>query len=1576
MRRKIKQGIAWMLSALLVGSALQPPAVTTRAEDGVVPSVASGSALTLSNVGIEEAAISTEYYVSNNGLDTNSGTQEAPFETLQKALECAEDNDFIYILDDIVVKHTDGNDNPLVIQDAVTIVGASETVPIITLWTGGIILGDDVTFQNIKIGTASFIRPGIAANGHTLTLTNVQTDESLRPLQIYGGTFFDYSKEGFSKGTDYGEGIRGGASNIIIEGGSYEAIYAGSTNGSVDLPVTITAMGSGLTLTNGIYVGSTMKDPDNTGSGTGDTGTAGQIPALDRSIELSGTVNIEIQDFNHSGRIVDGVSENHTVNLSTNGTGMYSFVVNCLDSLTVNSGTFVPAVGSCFGTTGSNIPDVKLIGSSANKATLDLSEYVSSESEIIVNDFTGSENSILILASDSTLTINGTLSGQNIEFRASGSGVAAGYWSSEEEQGYSGWIEYGTKYINSSSGDGTFVITNPCDTQKDIVFTEDSSAATGWTTIAEEEEFAPPQLMDFTISSKEVLHSEFNEAGVGIAVEAEFSAEEEWPYLDYFPFVYKVTYTDINGEVTEYAQQSSVADEDSYYSCNYKISTSGDDILLKFEPVSSEVYDDNDNVSMKHILYVYKGTNDLPVGTYQIDVIAETVSGTITKSFTLTIVPDNATATSVILTVPTEQPLYGQAEGITLTANVQDASSAGETISSGKVQLYINDVVYGTAVEVDATGSVTWENVAVTKENAFQSGSNSLKVKYLGTDALAPSETIGTITISPYEPTIIFTPEFEYTQGTDSITASGTIELEVVGAEGGFDPEGTVTVVAKDTEATEITIASGIQLENGKATINFSNVEPENLYYFSFSYTPTSEAPYTSIFGDYEARYVTIGSNGSTNYTVNGVTKEQLYFAEGQEITVDAGSRDGYSFNEWIISSEKEIVILEGSINTSPVKFTMPDGRVGMTASWASSDTSLRSVSVSGVAGERNGNEIHVVLPYTTEVLPTNTADIFIELTDSFANVKDLKTEDEGKTWTFTVEAEDGTTTQQYAINVSIADIPVYTVIYTDGLVDVEVFPDQTYQVKAGEDTPSFVGTLIDEEYEFMGWNSEIEDKVTGDITYTAVLRVHDWDSSSWMSDATHHWRECNNITPVCPITDNSQKNGYGAHTGGTATCIAQAVCEYCNVAYGEKNSTNHTGGTELRDAKDATTTEAGYTGDTYCLGCTEKIASGEVIPVITSTPTPEVTPEPTVPTATPTVTITPTAAPTAKPTATPVPTAKPTVTITPTPTPTATSTPTPAPTATSTPTPEPTVTITPTAVPTTVPTATPAPTAKPTATPLPIITPEPIRPTATPLPTATPKPVSPTATPTPKNPDIITEQDVYTKEEQEKLAEFKLPEIVIEVQEKVEKIAQAVVNVFYKVSEEVKEKMEENITLAKTSATENKLATELNNNSVDLVSKSLSLREQKRVEAGEKVNLYIEVKDATETVSKLEKRLVEQTIQDVSAILNKGKTESTERKTELGMYLDLNLMKQFENEKAKEVIRPKGKVDVSIQIPEHLRNKDKKVQRMYQILCVYNGKSVLLDVEFNVKTNMLSFETNKFTTFALIYTDVPVEKK
>ena len=74
-------------------------------------------------------------------------------------------------------------------------------------------------------------------------------------------------------------------------------------------------------------------------------------------------------------------------------------------------------------------------------------------------------------------------------------------------------------------------------------------------------------------------------------------------------------------------------------------------------------------------------------------------------------------------------------------------------------------------------------------------------------------------------------------------------------------------------------------------------------------------------------------------------------------------------------------------------------------------------------------------------------------------------------------------------------------------------------------------------------------------------------------------------------------------HTGGTATCKDKAVCEICGEAYGELNPENHTGGTHLEHEKTATCTEKGYTGDTYCSGCGEKIADGSEIPTKPHTP-------------------------------------------------------------------------------------------------------------------------------------------------------------------------------------------------------------------------------------------------------------------------------------------------------------------------------------------------------------------------------------
>ena len=92
----------------------------------------------------------------------------------------------------------------------------------------------------------------------------------------------------------------------------------------------------------------------------------------------------------------------------------------------------------------------------------------------------------------------------------------------------------------------------------------------------------------------------------------------------------------------------------------------------------------------------------------------------------------------------------------------------------------------------------------------------------------------------------------------------------------------------------------------------------------------------------------------------------------------------------------------------------------------------------------------------------------------------------------------------------------------------------------------------------------------------------HSW-KSDWMSDATHHWHECANES--CDVTDNAGKDGYAEHSGGKATCKAQAVCEICKESYGSPDQNNHT---DLKhvDAKAATVAEEGNIAYWYCGGC------------------------------------------------------------------------------------------------------------------------------------------------------------------------------------------------------------------------------------------------------------------------------------------------------------------------------------------------------------------------------------------------------
>lgn len=88
-----------------------------------------------------------------------------------------------------------------------------------------------------------------------------------------------------------------------------------------------------------------------------------------------------------------------------------------------------------------------------------------------------------------------------------------------------------------------------------------------------------------------------------------------------------------------------------------------------------------------------------------------------------------------------------------------------------------------------------------------------------------------------------------------------------------------------------------------------------------------------------------------------------------------------------------------------------------------------------------------------------------------------------------------------------------------------------------------------------------------------------------WTSNKTEHWKECG----CGNIIDKAE------HFGGEATCTKKAVCSVCGAEYGELDATNHVN-TETRNAKEATCTEEGYTGDLFCTDCQTVVEAGTVI--------------------------------------------------------------------------------------------------------------------------------------------------------------------------------------------------------------------------------------------------------------------------------------------------------------------------------------------------------------------------------------------
>ena len=135
----------------------------------------------------------------------------------------------------------------------------------------------------------------------------------------------------------------------------------------------------------------------------------------------------------------------------------------------------------------------------------------------------------------------------------------------------------------------------------------------------------------------------------------------------------------------------------------------------------------------------------------------------------------------------------------------------------------------------------------------------------------------------------------------------------------------------------------------------------------------------------------------------------------------------------------------------------------------------------------------------------------------------------------------------------------------------------------------------------------------------------------------------------------------------------------------------------------------------------------------------------------------------------------------------------------------------------------------------------------------------------------------------------------------------------------------------------------------IDLLieNKEITANELSEVAEGKKIEIVLEVKEA-----------------QANELI-----ETSTKGYKVGKYLNITLYKSVNG--TNESIHELSKVmKVTIKVPEELINKDSKTKREYYIVRSHNGKVDILETIYDEKTNSLTFETDKFSDYAIIYKD------
>ena len=140
-----------------------------------------------------------------------------------------------------------------------------------------------------------------------------------------------------------------------------------------------------------------------------------------------------------------------------------------------------------------------------------------------------------------------------------------------------------------------------------------------------------------------------------------------------------------------------------------------------------------------------------------------------------------------------------------------------------------------------------------------------------------------------------------------------------------------------------------------------------------------------------------------------------------------------------------------------------------------------------------------------------------------------------------------------------------------------------------------------------------------------------------------------------------------------------------------------------------------------------------------------------------------------------------------------------------------------------------------------------------------------------------------------------------------------------------------------------------------DIIKAILTEDEAKQAEDGVKVDIALTVKDKSSNLTEDEKKLINSNIKDNQAA---------------GCILDIQLQKIIGLQKS-DVSELNSAINIKIKLNADLINKDSSKTRKYSVIRIHNGVSDILSATFDEATGELTFATDRFSTYVVVYEDV-----